>query len=234
MQSTGSSTLEGSAKLWGTARQEILRTHKKSMRVSSIELLEIAHQLSASFLPFPVLGLALLAAHSSGNKGDGVRVAPHCDVPIHAHSWNVPSRKKGCIFSDAIGRRPINTWDSHERLCCPCLHTCIDRTKLDWAARQNAVMAKDIKHGDGVGRAPHHTVVDEEGSLGEVGEQRVQTIAIAESRKIGVTGAVFLILNKMIGTGSTSQAGFLSTATYTTQFPPPPLTACDYSLLHPV
>jgi hypothetical protein len=30
-----------------------------------------------------------------------------------------------------------------------------------------------------------------------------QTYAYSEDRKIGVTGAVFLILNKMIGTGST-------------------------------
>lgn len=29
-----------------------------------------------------------------------------------------------------------------------------------------------------------------------------QTFAYSEDRKIGVTGAVFLILNKMIGTGS--------------------------------
>lgn len=29
-----------------------------------------------------------------------------------------------------------------------------------------------------------------------------QQFKLAESRKIGVTGAVFLILNKMIGTGS--------------------------------
>ncbi|KAK8018700.1 hypothetical protein PG991_007890 [Apiospora marii] len=71
-------------------------------------------------------------------------------------------------------------------------------------------MSNGIKHDADPGHAPHHTVVDEDGSFGEVGEQRVQKIAIAESRKIGVTGAVFLILNKMIGTGI-----------------PPPLTACD-------
>ena len=34
--------------------------------------------------------------------------------------------------------------------------------------------------------------------------QAVQHIHYDDSRKIGITGAVFLILNKMIGTGSTS------------------------------
>ncbi|KAK8131530.1 amino acid transporter [Apiospora sp. TS-2023a] len=74
-------------------------------------------------------------------------------------------------------------------------------------------MSKGVKHDDDSGHAPHHTVVDEDGSLEEVGEQRVQKIAIAESRKIGVTGAVFLILNKMIGTGifSTPSSVFAAT-----------------------
>lgn len=39
------------------------------------------------------------------------------------------------------------------------------------------------------GRAPEGSIQDQE------------TYAYDESRKIGVTGAVFLILNKMIGTG---------------------------------
>lgn len=34
--------------------------------------------------------------------------------------------------------------------------------------------------------------------------QAVQHIHYSDSRKIGITGAVFLILNKMIGTGSMS------------------------------
>ncbi|KAK8014129.1 amino acid/polyamine transporter I [Apiospora arundinis] len=74
-------------------------------------------------------------------------------------------------------------------------------------------MSKGIKHDVDSGPGPHSTVVDEDGSLGEVGEQRVQKIAIAESRKIGVTGAVFLILNKMIGTGifSTPSSVFAAT-----------------------
>ena len=41
--------------------------------------------------------------------------------------------------------------------------------------------------------------------------QDEQAFKFSESRKIGVTGAVFLILNKMIGTGSKSspsQKGF--------------------------
>ena len=78
-------------------------------------------------------------------------------------------------------------------------------------------MSKGIKHDDDLGHAPHHTVVDEDGSFGEVGEQRVQRIAISESRKIGVTGAVFLILNKMIGTGSKC-CWLCLVWTYTAQF----------------
>ena len=38
--------------------------------------------------------------------------------------------------------------------------------------------------------------------------QAVQRIHYSDSRKIGVTGAVFLILNKMIGTGSMSARAF--------------------------
>jgi hypothetical protein len=34
-----------------------------------------------------------------------------------------------------------------------------------------------------------------------------QTYAYSEDRKIGITGAVFLILNKMIGTGSKRSPG---------------------------
>ena len=34
-------------------------------------------------------------------------------------------------------------------------------------------------------------------------EDGVQQYSLSESRKIGITGSVFLILNKMIGTGST-------------------------------
>lgn len=37
--------------------------------------------------------------------------------------------------------------------------------------------------------------------------QDEQAFKFSESRKIGVTGAVFLILNKMIGTGSECLAG---------------------------
>lgn len=40
-------------------------------------------------------------------------------------------------------------------------------------------------------------------SRGENGTGAVQKYAFSEKRKIGITGAVFLILNKMIGTGST-------------------------------
>jgi hypothetical protein len=45
---------------------------------------------------------------------------------------------------------------------------------------------------------------DEKISEGSVQNQEVY--AYDESRKIGVTGAVFLILNKMIGTGGSSGA----------------------------
>lgn len=37
---------------------------------------------------------------------------------------------------------------------------------------------------------------------GDAQVQDEQQFKVAESQKIGVTGAVFLILNKMIGTGS--------------------------------
>lgn len=36
-------------------------------------------------------------------------------------------------------------------------------------------------------------------------EEGTQKYALSEKRKIGITGAVFLILNKMIGTGSKSE-----------------------------
>lgn len=39
-------------------------------------------------------------------------------------------------------------------------------------------------------------------SLNDARFEDEQQFKLAESRKIGVTGAVFLILNKMIGTGS--------------------------------
>lgn len=47
-------------------------------------------------------------------------------------------------------------------------------------------------------KGPHEIVP--EYSVGEVQDE--QQFKVSESRKIGVTGAVFLILNKMIGTGS--------------------------------
>jgi hypothetical protein len=57
--------------------------------------------------------------------------------------------------------------------------------------------------------AKKHHVVDEQDGLGspslvyENGTvQEDKTYAYDDSRKLGVTGAVFLILNKMIGTGS--------------------------------
>lgn len=54
-------------------------------------------------------------------------------------------------------------------------------------------------------------VSDNDGSVGEV--QAAEKFAFAEDRKIGITGAVFLILNKMIGTGifSTPSAIFAAT-----------------------
>ena len=46
---------------------------------------------------------------------------------------------------------------------------------------------------------------DEEGQVSDNASTiDATTYAYTEDRKIGVTGAVFLILNKMIGTGSTS------------------------------
>lgn len=54
-------------------------------------------------------------------------------------------------------------------------------------------------------------VSDNDGSVGEV--QAAEKFAFGEDRKIGITGAVFLILNKMIGTGifSTPSAIFAAT-----------------------
>lgn len=56
----------------------------------------------------------------------------------------------------------------------------------------------------------HHVgaTVDDENETNPVGEV-VQ--AYDESRKIGITGAVFLILNKMIGTGSMLHSYFITT-----------------------
>lgn len=48
------------------------------------------------------------------------------------------------------------------------------------------------------------------------------TYAYSEDRKIGVTGAVFLILNKMIGTGSRSS-----------RFQPHPYSICAIGLANP-
>jgi hypothetical protein len=60
--------------------------------------------------------------------------------------------------------------------------------------------------------SPVKDIEDEETAplLGNATIQDEQVFQIAESRKIGVTGAVFLILNKMIGTGSMASFLFLS------------------------
>lgn len=53
------------------------------------------------------------------------------------------------------------------------------------------------------GRKTGNLTTDNEGHLSDnASAVDAQTYAYSEDRKIGVTGAVFLILNKMIGTGS--------------------------------
>jgi hypothetical protein len=59
---------------------------------------------------------------------------------------------------------------------------------------EDAASAKSDRH-DQVEGSPHT-------KPGQVEVETEQTYAFEESRKLGVTGAVFLILNKMIGTGS--------------------------------
>lgn len=51
----------------------------------------------------------------------------------------------------------------------------------------------------------HQNIVDDDlHSSSDVDEDEVvQKYSLPEQRKIGITGSVFLILNKMIGTGST-------------------------------
>lgn len=69
-------------------------------------------------------------------------------------------------------------------------------------------MSDDSKHRepvdvDDVGHKTPLPVRDEEGHFSDNASTiDATTYAYSEDRKIGVTGAVFLILNKMIGTGS--------------------------------
>ncbi|KAI3544630.1 amino acid permease [Colletotrichum filicis] len=73
-------------------------------------------------------------------------------------------------------------------------------------------MSSPLKYDHHVGEDRH--VVRDDASAEEVGVIKQQEVyAFDESRKIGVTGAVFLILNKMIGTGifSTPSGIFQST-----------------------
>lgn len=53
--------------------------------------------------------------------------------------------------------------------------------------------------------SPRNATVQDEDTLSASGSSRLegaQVFRYAESRKLGVTSSVFLILNKMIGTGS--------------------------------
>jgi hypothetical protein len=83
-----------------------------------------------------------------------------------------------------------------------------------WWYQEEDIMASDAKFTDQnapVTNTKTRASSDEEHVRGSNDESSVidaQTYAYSEDRKIGVTGAVFLILNKMIGTGST----FLSMA----------------------
>ncbi|ORY61480.1 amino acid permease [Pseudomassariella vexata] len=58
-----------------------------------------------------------------------------------------------------------------------------------------------------------HTASGDNATEGTTEDQAVQKIAYSESRKIGITGAVFLILNKMIGTGIFSTPSGIFAAT---------------------
>lgn len=56
---------------------------------------------------------------------------------------------------------------------------------------------KDIDRSSQEDAPPYHTDDDAQSTVGSVEKFQFQ-----EDRKLGVTSAVFLILNKMIGTGS--------------------------------
>ncbi|KAI8290864.1 High-affinity methionine permease [Colletotrichum sp. SAR 10_98] len=73
-------------------------------------------------------------------------------------------------------------------------------------------MSGPLKHDHHVGESRHDVQQDDNSTEVSVVKDQ-QTFAYSESRKIGVTGAVFLILNKMIGTGifSTPSGIFQST-----------------------
>lgn len=64
-------------------------------------------------------------------------------------------------------------------------------------------MSEPAKYDYHVGEDTHAARDDASAEAVGVVKQQ-ETYAFDESRKIGVTGAVFLILNKMIGTGSKS------------------------------
>ena len=58
----------------------------------------------------------------------------------------------------------------------------------------------------------HRGEPDEEAVVGAIEEQKY---AFSDKRKLGVTGAVFLILNKMIGTGSMYHPDHLACSSFT-------------------
>ncbi|KAK0723454.1 amino acid/polyamine transporter I [Lasiosphaeria miniovina] len=68
-----------------------------------------------------------------------------------------------------------------------------------------------LKHGDG-GHL-HNTVVKTDSDDEVVGELETNKYAYDDSRKLGITGSVFLILNKMIGTGIFSTPSSIFAAT---------------------
>lgn len=67
---------------------------------------------------------------------------------------------------------------------------------------KNVEAAGDVKRGSSLeDEQQNGTISHASGSVIDA-----QEFSYTEDRKIGVTGAVFLILNKMIGTGSESQS----------------------------
>jgi len=59
-----------------------------------------------------------------------------------------------------------------------------------------------LEHGPSGAESP---ITQDDEVVGAVVEEEEQKYAFEDSRKLGVTGSVFLILNKMIGTGSKSK-----------------------------
>lgn len=115
---------------------------------------------------------------------------PHRDVRAAGGSV-----EKGCRCRGINGGRP-------DALTCRPEPLCIAPCKSEPAPACLEMAHDKSREPDVMAAAP---ASPDDRSADAVGEtQAVQKIHYSDSRKIGVTGAVFLILNKMIGTGSMS------------------------------